>query len=73
MLGFPGGSVVKNLPAIAGDTHLVPGLGRSLGEGNGNHSSILTWEIPWTEEPSRLHSMGLQKCQTRLSDKTATK
>ena len=35
-VGFPGGSVVKNLPANARDTGLVPGLGRSLGEGNGN-------------------------------------
>ena len=34
--GFLGGSVVKNLPANARDTGLVPGLGRSLGEGNGN-------------------------------------
>ena len=34
-LGFPGDSVVKNLPANAGDTGSVPGLGRS-GEGNGN-------------------------------------
>jgi len=33
---FPGGSVVKNLPAIAGDVSLIPGLGRSPGEGNGN-------------------------------------
>ena len=30
-LGFPGGSVVKNLPANAGDVGLIPGLGRSLG------------------------------------------
>ena len=36
MLGFLGGSVVNNLPAIAGDKDLIPGLGRSLGEGNGN-------------------------------------
>ena len=28
------------------------------------HSSILAWEIPWTEEPGGLQSMGLQKCQT---------
>ena len=28
------------------------------------HSSILAWEIPWTEEPGRLYSMGLQKSQT---------
>ena len=35
-LGFPGGSVVKNPPANAGDAGLIPGLGRSPGEGNGN-------------------------------------
>ena len=38
-MGFPGGSVVKNLPANAGDTGdvgLIPGLGRSLEVGNGN-------------------------------------
>ena len=33
---FPGSSMVKNLPANAGDEGLIPGLGRSLGEGNGN-------------------------------------
>ena len=32
------------------------------------HSSILTWEIPWTEEPGGLQSVGLQKSQTRLND-----
>ena len=35
-MGFPSGSMVKNLPAKAGDAGLIPGLGRSLGEGNGN-------------------------------------
>ena len=35
-VGFPGGSVVKSLPANAGDQGLIPGLGRSPGEGNGN-------------------------------------
>ena len=35
-MGFPGGSVVKNPPANAGDTGLIPGLGRSPGEGSGN-------------------------------------
>ena len=34
--GFPGGAVVKNLPANAGDAGSIPGLGRSLGEGNGH-------------------------------------
>ena len=36
MLGFPGGSLVKNLPARAGDLGSIPGSERSLGEGNGN-------------------------------------
>ena len=35
-LGFLGGSEVKNLPANAGDTGSIPGLGKSPGEGNGN-------------------------------------
>ena len=35
-LGFPGGSVVKIPPASAGDVSLIPGWGRSSGEGNGN-------------------------------------
>ena len=32
------------------------------------HSSILAWEIPWTEEPGGLQSKGSQKSQTGLSD-----
>ena len=32
------------------------------------HSSVLAWEIPWTEEPGGLQPMGLQKSRTRLSD-----
>ena len=35
-MGFPGGSVVKNLPANSADAGSVPGLERSLEEGNGN-------------------------------------
>ena len=35
-MDFPGSSVVKNLPANAGNGGLIPGSGRSLGEGNGN-------------------------------------
>ena len=51
--------VVKNLRANTGDvrnTGLIPGSGRSPGGGNGNLSSILAWEIPWTEEPGDLYS-----------------
>ena len=33
-----------------------------------SHSNILAWEIPWTEEPGGLQSMGSQKDQTQLSD-----
>ena len=41
IVGFAGTSVVKNLPANAGDAGSVPALGRSSGEGNGNPLSIL--------------------------------
>ena len=59
-VGFPGGSAVKNPPANAGDAGLIPGSERSLEEEMATHSSILAWEIPWTEEPGRPQSMGLQ-------------
>ena len=42
--------MVKNLPANAGDLGSIPGLERSPGEENGNHSSIPAWRIPGTEE-----------------------
>ena len=66
--GFPGGSVVKNLPANAGDMGLILGLRRSHGEGMATHSSILAWEIPWIQDPGWLQSIGLQTSQTRHSD-----
>ena len=99
--GFPGSSPSKESACNAGDPGLIPGLGRSPGDGAGNpfqysgaslvaqlvknlpamqetwvpnlgqedlleegmatHSSILAWRIPWTEEPDRLQSMGLQR------------
>ena len=60
-MGFPGDSVVKDPPANARDTGSIPGLGRSPGEGNGNPIRVLAWEIPWTEEPGELQSMGSQR------------
>ena len=60
-MGFPGDSVVKNLPANAGDSRdldSIPGLGRSSGVEMAVHLSILAWKIPWTEKPRRLWSMG---------------
>ena len=62
--GFPGGSVVRNPPVSAGDMGLIPGLGRSPRVEMATYSSILAWEIPQTEEPGNLQSMGLQKSQT---------
>ena len=52
--GFPGVSVVRNLPAMW--ESWVQSLGRedSLEEEMTTHYSILTWRIPWTEEPGRL-------------------
>ena len=65
--GFPGGSVVKNLPSNAGDMGLITGLGRSSVEENGYHSSILIGEIPWTEEPGGLWSMQSQRVRHELA------
>ena len=62
--GFPRGSVVKNLPANAGDTILIPGSRRSPKEGTGNPFQYSCWGIPWTEEPGELQSMGSQKNHT---------
>jgi len=45
----------------AGDAGSIPGLERSLEEEKATHSSSLAWRIPWTEEPGRLQSMGLQR------------
>ena len=53
--------VVKNLPAMQ-ETQ-VQSLGQEdpLEGEMATHSSILAWEIPWTEEPGGLQSMGLQR------------
>ena len=49
--------MVRNLPANerdVRDTGLIPGLGRSPGEENGNPLQYSAWKIPWTEEPGGL-------------------
>ena len=55
--------VVKNPPANAAQEMQVPSLGREdpLEKEMATHSSILAWKIPWTEEPGRLQSIGLQR------------
>ena len=70
-MGFPGGTVVKNLPASAGDsgdTGLIPGSGRSLGGGNGNpfqcsHQESSTVRGAWQATVCRV-----TQSQTGLSD-----
>ena len=52
----------------AEDAGLIPGSGRSPGRGHGNHSSILAWRIPWTEEPDGLQPMELQRVRYNGSD-----
>ena len=56
-MGFPSGSDGKESACSVGDPGSIPGLG--LEKGMATHSSILAWEIPWTEKPGGLQSMGL--------------
>ena len=60
MLGFPGGLDGKESACNVGDPDSIPVSGRYPGEGMATHSSILAWKTPWTEEPGRLQSIGLQ-------------
>ena len=55
---------LKNLPAK--QETWVQSLGKEdhLEKEMGTHSTVLAWEIPWTEEPGRLQSMGSKKSQT---------
>ena len=61
-MGFPGGSAVKNLPAMqeSQETQIRSLGGKDPPEGNmTTHSSIFAWKNPWTEEPGGLQSIGL--------------
>ena len=68
--GFPNGSVVKNLPASAGDAGdgLIQGGEDPLEEEMTPHSSIIAWEISWTEKPGGVQFKGSQ----RVGHKRAT-
>ena len=67
-MSFPGGSAGKKPSAM--QEMQVQSLGQEdpLEKEMETHSRILAWEIPWTEEPGRLQSMGSQKSQTQLSN-----
>ena len=55
------GSDGKESAYSAGDLGSIPGSGRSPEKEMATYSSILAWKIPWTEEPGRLQSVGLQR------------
>ena len=62
--------MVKNLPAMWATQVRSLDLEDPLEKGMAILSSILAWRIPWTEEPSRLHTLhGVAKSQTQLRDK----
>ena len=63
-MGFLGGTAVKNPPATQETRVLSLGSEDPLDEEMATCSSILVWEIPWTEEPGRLQSMGSQESDT---------
>ena len=67
-MGTPGGSVVKNLPADAGDSSSVPGLVRSPGEGNGNPLQYSCLENFMNRGAWWATVHRVAKSQTRLSD-----
>ena len=51
LMGFSDSSDAKESTCDVGDPGLIPGSGRSPGEGMATHSSILAWILPWIEEP----------------------
>ena len=66
---FPGGSVIKNLPAKQETRVQSLGWEDPLKKGMATRSSILAWRIPRTEKPGKLQSMESQKSWTWLSTK----
>ena len=67
VVGFPWGLVVKNLPEMQETQIRSLGQEDALEKKMATHSSILAWDIPWTEETGSLQYTGSQS-QTRLSD-----
>ena len=67
----PGGAVVNNLPEMQETQVWSLGWKDPLGKEMSTHSSMLAWRIPWTEEPDRLQSMGVQRVNTTEQLSTA--
>ena len=68
-MGFPGGFVVRNLSANAGDAGSILDQEDPLEKEMTTHSRILVWRTPWTEEPGRLPSIGSQRVGQNLATK----
>ena len=66
--GFPGGSMVKNLPANAGDAGSTTGSGRSLGGGNGNPLQYRCLENPMDRGAWQATVYGVAKSWIQLGD-----
>ena len=66
-MGFPHRSVGKDSACNAEDPGSISLSGKPLEEGMATHSSVLAWEIPWTEEPGGLQPIWSHKSWTRLS------
>ena len=71
-LGFPGGSVVKNLPANARDTSSIPGSGRSPGVESGNPLQYSCLGNPMDRGAWQANSSWVQRVKTWLSNWTTT-
>ena len=67
-MDFPVAQLVKNPPAIQETWVWSLGWEDPLEKEVATHSTILAWEIPWTEEPAGLQSLGLQKNRAWLSN-----
>ena len=61
LLSSPVAQMVKNLPAMQESPVQFLGQEDPLEKELATHSRILAWRVPWTEEPGRLQSMGLQR------------
>ena len=59
----PGGSLVRNLPALQETWVISLSWEDSLEESMATHSTILAWEIPWTQGPSGLQSIASQRVE----------
>ena len=67
--GFPGGSMIYNLPINAGEMGSIPGLGKSPEKEMAILFSILAWKNPWTVEPGRLqfHEVAKESDSTAIN------